>query len=190
MGKADLYVNHDKLRAGAGESAPAVADGVSAAELIAVASDGGLMKRYVKKVLDAAGLQAVTMDWEKPKATTDVDLLAGFMPRAIQVTKARKALSGPLMEKAQLQIQIIKNERTQKEALLLSEALLEQILEGQANEMVTEILRLKEKISEKDEARFAARSRQGFLNLRKSMETIKAEVSVVDGTKAAADLAL
>ena len=189
MKKVDLYVDHDKLQRGGSQSAVEDTEGVSPGELIAVAGKAGLLRFHLKTVLQAAGL-LVGLPWGNETAARDADLLEGFAARAIKVTKAREALSGPLMEKAQKRVQIIKNERTKKEALLLSEELLEEILEGQANEMASEIARFKDKLRENDEAQLAARSRQSFLDMRKSMETIKAEVPIVEGSKAAADIPL
>ena len=190
MKKLDLYIDHGEVQAGGDSQAAAVdPDGVSPGELLDRVSAGGLVKFYVQTVLQAAGLTG-GLAWDTKRLSRDVDLLKAFKSRAIKVTDARRALSGPLMEKAQENIQIIKNERTKKEALLLSEDLLEELLEGQAREMASEILRMKDELREKDEARLAAQSRQSFLDMTKSMETIKADVPIVEGTQATTDVPL
>lgn len=187
-----VFGKDDEYQVGvSGTGCGAETSGVTAEELITASVRMGFAKKHLQTLLEAAGLSEAELKMEKVRPPKGVDLLAGFAQRAIKVTKVRNKLGvGTLMRHAQQSVQIIRNERTRTSALVLSENLLEEILQLQVNELATQLRGLEDEMGNRREERFAARSRKSFMDMLETMETVKGNIPTVEGSATASDIAV
>lgn len=139
--------------------------------------------------LKAMGVpQAMTHD-QVSQRSEGTSLVERLRPRELTVKQVRNQLGvGGLIERAQGSIQVIRNTRTRSSAIVMSQALLRHVLDGQVRPIATQLARSVEAAGAQHHERRAERSRASLLAMLETMEPLTGDVPIVDAGPSTPDV--
>lgn len=181
----DLYFKDDYGVGASSEAANPDPSGISAFEFVKATDQ--LWSVTAQSVLSEMGLHRAFVAPMDAHRVLDLGGQGPFAAQGIAVTEARASI-GALIERSQRALQVIRNERTGSAALVMSAEVFEQIVERGTGRMARELGGYAEDMKRDPEERRATRSRQRLLSMLDTMETIKADIPIIEGGASAPDV--